>query len=190
MSTTPDYREAPGPSPREGEGGAGTGTPRPPGIPSPPGVTSGVGTQQSGGSIDVVGSIPALNVPQGQGVLIREGGMQFRFSLDRFEGVDTKRSATEIGELQAVNLKNAFTDEQTLKKRGGSADVNSSGAVALIGLHETSGIRELTLDAMDAVTGWTESDAANFSRTLETTIKVEGTGSLKLDMTGAAANGE
>src|SRR3972149_5837518 len=103
------------PAPREGgRGGGGPEAPAPgaPGASGGPGVVGGVGTQQSGGSIDVVGSIPALNVPQGQGVLIREGGMQFRFILDRFEGVDTKRAATEIGELQAGNLKNAFTDEQ------------------------------------------------------------------------------
>ena len=172
------------------EGGPPSPAPGTPGVPGTPGTAAGVGVRQSGGSIDTIGSIPALNIPTGQGVLIREGGMQFRFILDRFEGVDTKRSATEIGELQAVTLQNAFTDEQTLRKRGGSADVNSSGSVALVGLHETSGIRELVLDAMDAVTGWADSDAVNFSRTLDTGVKVEGTGALRFNASGAAANGD
>ena len=176
----------PGTSPGE-EKGPGY---RAPGAPAVPGTSAGVGVAQSGGSIDVVGSIPGLNVPTGQAVLIREGGAQFRFILDRFEGIDTFRSPTEIGELQAVTAKNVVTDEQTLKKRGGSADVNTSGSTATVGLHETSGIRETTLDAMDAVTGWTESDAVNFTRTLDTSVYAEDTGSLRFDVSGAGANGD
>ena len=83
--------------PREREGDGGGPAAPTPGAPGAPGVVGGVGTQQSGGSIDVVGSIPALNVPQGQGVLIREGGMQFRFILDRFEGEENVAVTAETG---------------------------------------------------------------------------------------------
>lgn len=164
-----------------------------PGSAPAPGQTGGAANstaRQSGGSLDVVGSIPELNVPQGSGTLLNEGASQFRFAIERPEGLDTKRSATEIGELQFVTIKNGLTDDQTIRKRKASDDVNSSGSTAQVGLHEVSGLRELTLDAMDAVTGWTESDAANFSRTLETTKKVEGTGSLRLNATGSGANGD
>src|SRR5438445_2449410 len=142
-------REFQGPDPHTPEGG---GTTAAPGTTTTlggvPGAAGGVATQ-SGGSLDTVGSIPALNVPTGQAVMIREGPVQFRMIWDRFEGIDIFRSATEIGELQNVVSKNALTDQQTLKKRGGSIDVNTSGSVSLIGLHEISGIRELILDSME-----------------------------------------
>src|SRR5437867_2943782 len=188
---------APGPGLRtdtggeRGPGGGGdTGTA--PGTTTTPvaGAETGIGgtVAQSGGSLDMVGSIPGLTIPTGQAVLIREGPVQFRWILDRFEGNDTFRSATEIGELQAVTTKNVLTDQQTIRKRGGSADVNSSGAVALVGLHESSGERTLTLDAMDATTGWVTSDGANLTITLDTTVKVESTGALRFNATGAGAD--
>lgn len=168
-----------------GQGGptppAGGGTPSGGVVPTP---------RQSGGSVDLVGSIPTLNVPSGNFQMIREGATRFRVLIDRFEGVDIKRSPTEIGELQAVKIKNALTDEQTLRKIGGSADVNSSGAVGVVGIHEVSGLREMTLQACDDSTPWVESDAANFTKATETTIKAEGAASLKMTVSGAGGNND
>lgn len=162
---------------KSGKGGKGGG-------PGRPGVT------ESGGSLDVVGSIPGLDVPTGEMVILREGDAQFRAIMDRFEGVDRKRSPTEIGELQATTIKNGLTDEQTLRKRSASSNVSASTTEACVGVHEVAGIRELTLQACDDSTQWTESDVTNFSRATDTAIKAEGTASLKMTTTGAGANGD
>lgn len=166
------------------------GTPGIPGAPGVPGVRPAGGERTSGGSAAEQGLIPVATAPKGVATVIQESPVQLRYILRGFEGLNQKQSPLEMGELQAVELKNLLTDESSLKKRGGSTDVTSSGTQAVLGLHETSGLRTLTLQTCDDSTQWVQSDAVNFTRATDTTNKVEGTASLQMTALGTAAEGD
>lgn len=176
-------------------GGGGPGgpvTPAPgPGGPNAPVVSGVTAPASAGGGAPQPGLFPPLTAPKGSAVLIQESPVHFRYILPTFEGLNTRQSPMEIGELQHVESKNLLTDEATLRKRGGATDVSTGGTSGVcVGLTEVAMERTLTLQACDDETQWTESDAVNFAAINETTIKVQGTGSIRVNATGAAANGD
>lgn len=175
-----------------GGGSTPGGLPGPPSGPSPPPSTPGTATERvSGGAAAEQGLIPPITAPRGAATIIPTGRDTFDYILEAFEGLNVGQTPLSIGELQATKMENLITEKGALEKRKGSDDVTSSGTTGeALGIHQASALRSLLLDALDSIASWVASDAVNFTPTLETTIKQEGTGAMKIVAQGAGADGD